>query len=106
VRLVPAAAIDSDRPSVKNTIPVKEYLLATEAVLSRLSEERQKRFTPYEEIYDLGPARAGYEPLGYLWDREQAAQRTEVTANEAASKKQAVEAVAREGDEAMRTAFR
>ena len=64
VRLVPAAAIDSDRPSVKNTIPVKEYLLATEAVLSRLSEERQKRFTPYEEIYDLGPARAGYEPLG------------------------------------------
>jgi len=52
-------------------------------VLSRLSEERQKRFTPYEEIYDLGPARAGYEPLGYLWDREQAAQRTEVTANEA-----------------------
>lgn len=68
---------------VKNRIPVKEYLLATEAVLSRLSEERQKRFAPYEETYDLGAVKAGYEPLGYLWDREQAGERKEVSVEEA-----------------------
>jgi hypothetical protein len=68
---------------VKNTIPIKEYLLATEAVLGRLSKERQKRFTPYEETYDLGAVRAGYEPFGYLWDQELAAERAQVSAEEA-----------------------
>jgi hypothetical protein len=68
---------------VKNTIPIKEYLLATEAVLSRLSEERQSRFTPYEETYDLGAVKAGYEPLGYLWEQELAGERSEVKAEEA-----------------------
>ncbi len=68
---------------VKNKVPIKEYLLATEAVLSRLSEERQKKFTPYEETYDLGVVKAGYEPLGYLWERELADERKEVKAEEA-----------------------
>ena len=67
----------------KNRIPIKEYLLATEAVLTRLSEERQKRFTPYEETYDLGVVKAGYEPLGYLWEQELAGERNEVTLEEA-----------------------
>jgi hypothetical protein len=52
-------------------------------VLSRLSEERQKMFTAYEETYDLGAVRAGFEPLGYLWDQELAAERAEVSAEEA-----------------------
>ncbi len=68
---------------VKNTVPIKEYLLATEAVLSRLSEERQKRFIPYEEKYDLGVVKAGYEPLGRLWEQELAGERTEVKPEEA-----------------------
>jgi hypothetical protein len=68
---------------VKNKVPIKEYLLATEAVLGRLSEERRKRFTPYEETYDLGVVRAGYEALGPLWEQAQAAERTRVTAEDA-----------------------
>jgi hypothetical protein len=68
---------------VKNRIPIKEYLLATEAVLSRLGEERQKRFTPYEETYDLGVVKAGYEPLDHLWEQELAGERKEVRAEEA-----------------------
>jgi len=44
---------------VKNKVPIREYLLATEAVLSRLSEERRQRFTPYEETFDLGAVKAG-----------------------------------------------
>jgi hypothetical protein len=68
---------------VKNSIPIKEYLLATDAVLSRLSDERQKRFTPYEEKYDLGVVKAGYEPLGYLWEQELAGERREVKPEEA-----------------------
>ncbi len=68
---------------VKNRIPIKEYLLATEAVLSRLSQERQRRFTPYEETFDLGVVKAGYEPLGYLWEQELAGERKEVTVDEA-----------------------
>jgi len=68
---------------IKNSIPIKEYLLATEAVLSRLSEERQRRFTPYLETYDLGAVRAGYEPLDHLWERELASERTEVKVGEA-----------------------
>ncbi len=67
----------------KNRVPIKEYLLATEAVLSRLSEERQKRFTPYEETFDLGVVKAGYEPLDYLWERELAGERKEVKPEEA-----------------------
>lgn len=68
---------------VKNRIPIKEYLLATEAVLVRLSDERQKRFTPYEETYDLGVVKAGYEALGYLWEQELARERIQVSAEEA-----------------------
>jgi hypothetical protein len=68
---------------VKNRIPIKEYLLATEAVLSRLSDERRKRFTPHEETYDLGVVKAGYEPLGYLWEEEMAGERQEVKPQEA-----------------------
>jgi uncharacterized protein YndB with AHSA1/START domain len=67
----------------KNRVPIKEYLLATEAVLSRLSDERQNRFTPYEETFDLGVVKAGYEPLGYLWEQELAGERKEVKPEEA-----------------------
>lgn len=67
----------------KNKVPVKEYLLATDTVLSRLSEERRNRFAPYEETFDLGVVHAGYEALGYLWERELAAERTEVKPDEA-----------------------
>jgi Protein of unknown function (DUF2652) len=68
---------------IKNTIPIKEYVLATDPVLERLSEERQKRFTPYEATYDLGVVKAGYEPLGYLWEQELAGERKEVKPEEA-----------------------
>jgi len=68
---------------IKNRIPIKEYLLATEAVLVRLSEERQRRFTPYEETYDLGVVKAGYEALGYLWEEELGRERIQVSAEEA-----------------------
>jgi hypothetical protein len=68
---------------VKSSIPIKEYVLATDAVLNRLSEERQKRFTPYEETYDLGVVKAGYEALGYLWELELGRERKEVNPEEA-----------------------
>jgi hypothetical protein len=67
----------------KNKVPIKEYLLATDAVLTRLSEERQKRFQPYEETFDLGVVKAGYEPLGHLWEQELAGERREVKPEEA-----------------------
>ncbi|TMF34375.1 MAG: DUF2652 domain-containing protein [Chloroflexi bacterium] len=67
----------------KNRVPTKEYLLATDAVLNRLSEERQRRFTPYEETFDLGVVKAGYESLGHLWERELAGERKEVKPEEA-----------------------
>jgi Protein of unknown function (DUF2652) len=68
---------------IKNTIPIKEYLLATEPVLSKLSQERQERFTPYEEKFDLGVVKAGYLALDYLWERELAGERNEVKVEEA-----------------------
>jgi len=63
----------------KNKVPLKEYLLATESVLERLSEARRSRFTPYEDTFDLGVVKAGYEPLDYLWEQAQAAEPTRVS---------------------------
>jgi hypothetical protein len=38
---------------LKNSVPSKEYLLVTEAVLERLPAERCELFTPHSESFDL-----------------------------------------------------
>jgi len=68
---------------LKNMVPSKEYVLATQAVLERLPEERRDRFIPYREDYDLGTIQGGYEEIGYLWDRARAAERIRGTRDEA-----------------------
>jgi hypothetical protein len=68
---------------LKNKVPSKEYLLVTQAVIDRLPIERQRRFIPYREEYDLGPVSGGYEEIGYLWDQARAAERIRVTRDEA-----------------------
>jgi len=40
---------------LKNTVPSKEYLLLTDAVLERLPDERRERFTLHREEFDVGP---------------------------------------------------
>jgi uncharacterized protein YndB with AHSA1/START domain len=68
---------------LKNQVPSKEYLLVTQAVLERLPADRQSRFTPYTETYDLGPISGGYEQISHLWDEAEAAERRRVAPEEA-----------------------
>lgn len=68
---------------LKNSVPSKEYLLVTDAVLERLDAAQRKRFTPHVEHFDVGDVGAGYEEIGYLWERAQAEERKRVTPEEA-----------------------
>ena len=68
---------------LKNKVPSKEYLLVTQAVLERLPPQRQGRFTPYSEVYDLGLVSGGYEQIGHLWEVAEAAERKRVMPEEA-----------------------
>jgi uncharacterized protein YndB with AHSA1/START domain len=68
---------------LKNTVPSKEYLLVTDAVLERLPDETRKRFTPHSEEFDLGAIAGGYEEIGYVWHAAEAAERKRVMPEEA-----------------------
>lgn len=68
---------------LKNTVPSKEYVLVTGAVLANLPVERRTRFTPHTEEYDLGAVSGGYEEIGYLWESAQALERKRVVPEEA-----------------------
>ena len=68
---------------LKNRVPSKEYILATQAVLKGLPVERQSRFKPYSEDYDLGRIECGYEEIAYLWESAKAAERKRVLPEEA-----------------------
>jgi uncharacterized protein YndB with AHSA1/START domain len=68
---------------LKNSVPSKEYLLVTDAVLERLIEERRERFTPHREEFDLGTISGGYEEIAYLWQAAEAAERKVVLPEEA-----------------------
>jgi uncharacterized protein YndB with AHSA1/START domain len=69
---------------LKNKVPSKEYMLVTDAVLERLPDDVRRRFTPHVEEYDVGSITCGYEEIGYLWERAEAAERKRVTPEEAA----------------------
>jgi uncharacterized protein YndB with AHSA1/START domain len=68
---------------LKNTVPSKEYLLVTDAVLQRLPKETRTRFTPHSEEFDLGSISGGYEEIAYLWEMAQATERKRVLPEEA-----------------------
>jgi hypothetical protein len=68
---------------LKNTVPSKEYLLVTDAVLDRLPSDRRQRFVPHSEVFDLGTISGGYEEIVYLWEATEAAERKRVLPEEA-----------------------
>ena len=68
---------------LKNSVPSKEYLLVTDAVLERLPEDRRARFHPHSEEFDLGAISGGYEEVAYLWQAAEAAERKVVLPEEA-----------------------
>jgi len=68
---------------LKNKVPSKEYLLVTDAVLSRLTPEMCSSFTPHSEESDIGPISGGYRELTELWERAQAIERKRVLPDEA-----------------------
>src|ERR1700758_3441281 len=53
---------------LKNSVPSKEYLLVTDAVLERLPDERRRRFHAHREEFDLGAISGGYEEIAHLWE--------------------------------------
>jgi len=67
---------------LKNTVPSKEYLLVTDAVLERLPAERRERFTPHCEEFDVAAISGGYEEIAYLWQAAEAAERNRVLPEE------------------------
>lgn len=68
---------------LKNRVPLKEYILLTDVVLQQLPTERQSRFVPYSEDYDLGAVGGGYEAIAHLWEAAEAAERKRVVPEEA-----------------------
>ena len=68
---------------LKNSVPSKEYLLVTDAVLERLPQERRDRFTPHTESFDLGTISGGYEEIAYLWEEARAKEPQRVMPDEA-----------------------
>src|SRR5438876_6591336 len=68
---------------LKNTVPSKEYLLVTDAVLQRLPADMRERFTPHSESFDLGAISGGYEEIAHLWEEARAKERQRVTPEEA-----------------------
>jgi hypothetical protein len=68
---------------LKNKVPSKEYLLVTDAVLSRLPEDMCRQFTPYREEFDVGAISGGYREIAYLWLEAEAVERKRVEPEEA-----------------------
>jgi len=68
---------------LKNSVPSKEYLLVTDAVLERLPAERRQRFHAHREEFDLGAISGGYEEIAHLWEEAQAVERRRVMPEEA-----------------------
>ncbi len=68
---------------LKNSIPSKEYLLVTDAVLLRLPEGMRATFQAHSEESDIGPIQGGYRELAGLWASAQARERKRVTPEEA-----------------------
>jgi uncharacterized protein YndB with AHSA1/START domain len=68
---------------LKNSVPSKEYVLVTDAVLERLPEDTRRRFIPHTEEFDLGVISGGYEEIAYVWQRAEAAERKRVMPDEA-----------------------
>jgi uncharacterized protein YndB with AHSA1/START domain len=67
---------------LKNTVPSKEYLLVTDAVLERLPAERRERFTPHREEFDVAAITGGYEEIAHLWQAAEAGERKRVLPEE------------------------
>ena len=54
----------------KNSVPSHEYLLATQPILDRLTEEQRARFIPHQELVgEFGQLQLGYRDLGPLRER-------------------------------------
>jgi uncharacterized protein YndB with AHSA1/START domain len=68
---------------LKNSVPSKEYLLVTDAVLERLPAERRRQFTPHSESFDVGAISGGYQEIAHLWEEARAKERRRVTPEEA-----------------------
>jgi uncharacterized protein YndB with AHSA1/START domain len=68
---------------LKNTVPSKEYILVTSAVLERLPDDIRARFTKHVEEYDVGSIDCAYEEIAYLWANAEATERKRVTPEEA-----------------------
>ena len=68
---------------LKNSVPSKEYLLVTDAVLALLPDEMRAQFTPHEEEFDLGAIKGGYREIADLWRDAEAAERKRVEPEEA-----------------------
>ena len=68
---------------LKNSVPSKEYLLVTDAVLGRLPDDWRDRFTPHSESFDLGAISGGYVEIAHLWEEARAKERRRVTPEEA-----------------------
>jgi hypothetical protein len=80
---------------LKNSVPSKEYLLVTDAVLDRLDEASRSTFIEHTEQFDVGPVSGGYKEIAYLWDRAQAEERKRVLPEEAQINSEVVVDVAR-----------
>jgi len=68
---------------LKNSVPSKEYLLVTDAVLDRLPTGTRDRFTPHTESFDLGAIPGGYQEIAHLWEEARARERQRVAPEEA-----------------------
>ena len=68
---------------LKNHVPSKEYVLVTDSVLQRLSDDMRSRFTPHTEEFDVGSVEGGYVEIGYLWEQAEAEERKRVSPEEA-----------------------
>ena len=68
---------------LKNTVPSKEYILATDAVLARLPQEVCSQYTRHEEVFDLGTIACGYREIAQLWVEAEAKERKRVEPEEA-----------------------
>jgi uncharacterized protein YndB with AHSA1/START domain len=68
---------------LKNSVPSKEYMLVTDAVLERLPDEARSRFHPHTEEFDLGAISGGFREIRHLWDEAEAAERKRVEPEEA-----------------------
>ena len=68
---------------LKNSVPSKEYMLVTDAVLDRLPPDKRSRFIPHVEQFDLGAISGGYVEIAHLWTEAEAAERKRVAPEEA-----------------------